>query len=281
MRDLLKAVTATHGHFFRKYPLGSISILMYHRITGDLPVELDLPFEVFRRQIAWLADSGSIIPYHEAVDRLLTGKKSGQHAFAITFDDAYEDFYTHAWPVLKEYGLPATLFVPTRFIDEPIHLPLSRKVSGAERKMRPMTWDQIREVATDPLILIGSHTHNHPDLVNLSDPEIAQEMLDAADRFKTELGFVPADFAYPRGLWDSRVQKVVSAYCRTAAVVEWEVATPENTARYAIPRVPIRRSDGERWFESRIKGKLIGEEKIIKFIKQIGSFVEDHLIRKY
>lgn len=75
MRDLLKAVTATHGHFFRKYPLGSISILMYHRITGDLPVELDLPFEVFRRQIAWLADSGSIIPYHEAVDRLLTGKR--------------------------------------------------------------------------------------------------------------------------------------------------------------------------------------------------------------
>src|SRR5690606_12231625 len=116
---------------------------------------------------------------------------------------------------------------------------------------------------------------------NLSDHEIAQEMLDAAERFKTELGFIPTDFAYPRGLWNLRVQKIVSAYCGTAAIVGGEVATPENTARYAIPRVPIRRSDGERWFESRIQGKLIGEERIIKFIKQIGGFVENNFIRKH
>lgn len=270
MRDILKAVVAAHGHFFYKSAPGSVSILMYHRVTGDLPVELDLPFEIFKRQLNWLAEQGNVVPYREAVNRLLEGQSGNHsHTYAITFDDAYQDFYTHAWPLLRALNLPATLFVPTRFIDEPAHLPLSRTIPAASRIMRPMTWDQLSEVAEDPLISIGSHTHNHPDLIKLPDQKIADEMTHAAKRFETELGMIPTDFAYPRGLWSERVRQVVSAYCETATIVGGEVATVTNTSRYAVPRIPIRRSDGWRWFEPRIIGKLAGEEKVIRLVKKV------------
>jgi peptidoglycan/xylan/chitin deacetylase (PgdA/CDA1 family) len=40
-------------------------------------------------------------------------------AVLITFDDAYPDFERHAWPILKHYRIPVTLFVPTAFPDHP------------------------------------------------------------------------------------------------------------------------------------------------------------------
>lgn len=96
-------------------------------------------------------------------------------------------------------------------------------------------------------------------------------MTHAAKRFETELGMIPTDFAYPRGLWSERVRQVVSAYCETATIVGGEVATVTNTSRYAVPRIPIRRSDGWRWFEPRIIGKLAGEEKVIRLVKKVMS----------
>lgn len=46
-------------------------------------------------------------------------KRLPARAVLVTFDDAYCDFEEHAWPILKQYGIPATLFVPTAFPDQP------------------------------------------------------------------------------------------------------------------------------------------------------------------
>ncbi len=52
----------------------------------------------------------------------------------VTFDDACCDFAEHAWPTLKRYRLPATLFVPTAFPDQP------------ERRF---WWDELYQAACD------------------------------------------------------------------------------------------------------------------------------------
>lgn len=268
MRDLIKRAAALHGRVFGGPPSDGVSVLMYYRVVGDLALELDLPFETFREQMAWLSERGGVVPYAEAVSLLVVGPPPTTMKYAITFDDAYEDFYTRALPVLREFRLPATLFVPTRFMDEPGHIPLSRKPADAEQKIRPMSWDQLREVAADPLITIGAHTHNHPELVSLSDAQIADEMRIAAERFQKELGFVPEHFAYPRGIWDARVRDAIAPHCASACTTNGQIATPRNSTRYAIPRVPIRRSDGMRWFEDRVQGRLNGEEQVVRMAKR-------------
>jgi len=269
LRNGLKLAVTSYAKLLGRSPATGISILMYHRVVGDLPLELDISSKLFRSQMEWLAQSSGVVSYDEGLNLLLGGCAVGGLKYVITFDDAYEDFYTVAWPVLREYGLPAMLYVPTRFIDEPKHLPLSRVVEGAADRIRPMTWAQLREVAADPLMTIGAHTHSHPELVGLADEEIADEMRAAAKRFHTELGFVPQHFAYPRGIWDVRVRDAVSPYCASAVTTEGEVATPENADRYALTRVPIRRSDGWRWFEDRVSGRLIGEERLVGFAKRL------------
>lgn len=271
MRDLLKAASVLYGHLFLPPPpTEAISILMYHRVVGDLNMELDLPLGVFSRQMAWLAKSGAVISYDDAIQALTEGVLEAKLKYVLTFDDAYEDFYTLAWPVLKKYGLPATLFVPTRFIDEPDQIPLAERwIPKAGNKMKPMTWDQLREVAADPLITIGLHTHSHPNLLKLSDEDIAKEITLSSDRLSAELGFSPVHFAYPMGFYDARVQRVAQDHCQTATIIGGDLATPANTSRYEVPRVPIRRSDGWFWFKQRISGQLLGEEKFIMFVKQL------------
>lgn len=269
MRNILKYAATLHAQLRGKVPVHGVSILMYHRVVGDLPLELDLASDLFKHQMEWLAQTEKVISYDAALDSLIEGKMDRGLQYVITFDDAYEDFYTIAWPVLHELGLPAVLYVPTRFIDEPTHLPLSRAIEGAAERIRPMTWPQLREVASDPLMTIGAHTHSHAELTKLTDDEIAGEMKVAERRFEAELSFIPQHFSYPRGLWSQRVRNAVMPYCTSAVTTEGEVATSEIADRYAMPRIPIRRSDGWRWFEDRVSGRLIGEERMVRFAKRL------------
>lgn len=238
----------------------AISILMYHRVSGDVDIELDLPYELFKHQLGWLKETKAVIDYPAAVEQLVSGRQLSGLQYVLTFDDAYADFYTNVMPVLRELQLPATLFVPTEFIDHPERTPLSRSVPGSER-LTPMTWDQLREVVEDPLVTIGSHTHTHPELPTLSDAQIEDEMQRSAERFKKELGFVPKHFAYPRGKWNAHVAKVIQPFCQTATIVGQGLATVQNTERYAVPRIPVMRSDGWKWFTQRAQGYLYSEER--------------------
>ncbi|WP_390593344.1 polysaccharide deacetylase family protein [Simiduia litorea] len=90
-------------------------ILMYHRVINNPFVPAVTP-EEFDRHMGYLKRHFNVLPIRE----LLKAQASGEvpnNAIAITFDDGHQDFYTHAWPILKKYNLPATLYVTTGFID--------------------------------------------------------------------------------------------------------------------------------------------------------------------
>ena len=79
----------------------------------------------------------------------------------LTFDDGFEDVYHNAFPLMKERGLPFTLYLTTNPIET--GEPLDPRYPEA----KPLTWDQINEMAGTGLVTIGAHTHTHPDLQNL------------------------------------------------------------------------------------------------------------------
>lgn len=62
-----------------------------------------------------------------------------------------------------------------------------------------MTWDELRQLAAEPLATIGGHTVNHPALGRLSDQRAREEVVRGADRLQQELGRRPTHFAYPHG----------------------------------------------------------------------------------
>lgn len=171
-------------------------ITMYHRFgENDFP-STNIRLEQFEEHIAELKkERYNVRPLPEIVEALKSGAPLPDRTIAITVDDAYLSVYEHAWPRLKEAGLPFTLFVATGAID--------RKVQGY------MSWEQIRELR-DGGVAIGSQTRSHPHMTTLDPVSVERELADSNQRFVDELGAKPALFAYPYGEYSLLVRGAVS-----------------------------------------------------------------------
>ena len=62
-----------------------------------------------------------------------------------------------------------------------------------------MSWEEVREIAADPLCTIGAHTMTHPALARLPEERALKEMTDSADRIEREIGTRPVFLAFPYG----------------------------------------------------------------------------------
>jgi peptidoglycan/xylan/chitin deacetylase (PgdA/CDA1 family) len=101
-----------------------LRVLAYHRVDEpgaqpDLhPGLLSATPADFERQMRSLARRWCVVSLGEVL-RARRGARLQARAVLLTFDDAYRDFGTRAWPILARLGLPATLFVPTGYPDRP------------------------------------------------------------------------------------------------------------------------------------------------------------------
>lgn len=105
--------------------MNSLRILTYHRVanltdTPHLhPGLISATPARFAEQMKFLKDHYRVIHVEQAVEAVQNHKPLPKRALLITFDDGYRDFAENAWPILKSFGLPATLFVPTAYPDQP------------------------------------------------------------------------------------------------------------------------------------------------------------------
>ena len=95
-------------------------------------------------------------------------------ALAITFDDAFTNFQTHAWPRLREYGLPVTVFTPTGFVGRTNSW--AAIPGGGMPTLSILDWTSLAGLQEDGVTL-GAHSRTHPDLRTLSDTAIEDEVL--------------------------------------------------------------------------------------------------------
>ncbi len=92
-------------------------ILIYHRVNDEnAPIFSGIPVNVFFKQAEILNKYFNVLPLEELVERAAKDDVP-PNAVAITFDDGYKDNYTNAFPILKKYNLPATIFLVTGSID--------------------------------------------------------------------------------------------------------------------------------------------------------------------
>ena len=128
--------------FFRKRSL----ILMYHSVDGEYTqYRYEIPLSSFVSQIEYIRRKFQVVP----LDQIYSHSKSKICHVSLTFDDAYEDFYTNVYPLLLKYSLPATIFVPTAFIDvEPCSSDEDRYLFGKKH----VSWEQLREMHASGLV---------------------------------------------------------------------------------------------------------------------------------
>ena len=139
MFKILKKATAraAQSQVFEKFvallenvdrqPRGLLRVLMYHRVDEPGarpwldPALISATPEDFSEQMKYLASNYQIVTLRDVFTALESGNSRAlpPRAVLVTFDDGYCDFEEHAWPILKRYGIPAILFVPTAFPDQP------------------------------------------------------------------------------------------------------------------------------------------------------------------
>jgi peptidoglycan/xylan/chitin deacetylase (PgdA/CDA1 family) len=106
---------------------GLLRVLTYHRVDEPAarpwldPSLISATPEVFDEQMRYLSNNYNLVTTTDILASLETRNSNDlpARAVAVTFDDGYFDFEEHAWPILKRYRIPVTLFVPTAYPDQP------------------------------------------------------------------------------------------------------------------------------------------------------------------
>jgi peptidoglycan/xylan/chitin deacetylase (PgdA/CDA1 family) len=107
--EKLLSAFAQHGYL----------VLMYHGVVKNQQLKLSvnhLSVVDFDTHISYLKNNFDIVSLKEIFERSRSKIKSKRKTIAITFDDGYENNYTNAFPVLKKYNVPATIFVVAKGI---------------------------------------------------------------------------------------------------------------------------------------------------------------------
>lgn len=103
---------------------GKVSILTYHRVLShsELSTQYVQPgmyvsVDVFDRQLQFLKRHCTVLSFADLLAMWATRQWDiTQRYCVVTFDDGWLDNYRHAFPLLKRYGIPATIFLPTDYI---------------------------------------------------------------------------------------------------------------------------------------------------------------------
>ncbi len=191
---------------------------------------------MFDAQLHYLKEQGyQTVTLFDIYDALTTGRPLPEKPIVLTFDDGYKDAYTHALPILQQYGYMGVFFL----LATPPHYEAPDY----------MTWNEIKAMA-DAGMAMQAHGRDHYDLRNRANEFLVYQILGAKEAVEAHTGQPVRFFCYPSGRYDDNVLKVIeSAGYFGAVTTEWGT-TQRLDNRYTWPRLRV---NGEWALEQFIK----------------------------
>ena len=217
-------------------------VLAYHAVTPRWENPLAFAPEQFEAQISRLEASG----YRGVTFMSAAIAAPADPAVAITFDDAFGSIAEFAFPILSDFGWPATVFAVTHAVDtgEPMRWLASEAEPLAAEELRPLSWDQLSELR-EAGWEIGSHSRTHRLLVDLPDEELADEIVGSRRDIVEHVGSC-SSFSYPWGIFDQRVLAATRGAGYLAA--SGLAGRFHHDNPLAVPRFAISSTDDELRF---------------------------------
>jgi peptidoglycan/xylan/chitin deacetylase (PgdA/CDA1 family) len=212
-------------------------ILSYHGVAESNvrvdPEFLRVPPDAFRGQLDVLLGAGfEIVTVAELAARANGGEPPPGLA-ALSFDDGMDDNHSDLLPILREYGVPATVYVATGLIGEP-------NPWMAPGTSRMMVEDELRDLHAAGIEL-GAHTVTHPNLEELGYDECLREMTASRDFLRELTGAPVRTFAYPFCKYgDDAVRAARDAGFEAAVTCQWR----GSWEPFEMKRVMITGKDG-------------------------------------
>jgi peptidoglycan/xylan/chitin deacetylase (PgdA/CDA1 family) len=229
-----------------------VPILVYHNLAPQSKGRLVLSADTFAEQMRYLKREGyRVVSLAEFVEWLQLKRQLPRKSVVLTFDDGYQSFRDHAYPVLKKLGFPATLFVYTDYV-------------GVGRSA--LTWEELKTLAAEG-IDVQAHSKTHGDLRRAQGETDAQytrrmiaELAEPPRLFQRQLGRGVQFLAYPYG----RVDDELLARVREQGYAAAFTVRRESNASF-VPPLTINRS------------QIYSEMTLEQFAKNLNLFQPENL----
>jgi peptidoglycan/xylan/chitin deacetylase (PgdA/CDA1 family) len=186
-------------------------ILEYHNVSTTTAADSSISPANFRAQMEFLRDNDfSVLPLEQVIKSLKDGTALPSKTAVITFDDGYRSVYESAFPLLKSFGWPFTIFVTTGQV-------------SANQKSLYASWEQLREMGAAGATL-ANHTVTHLYMVQLLDGETEEawlqrleaEITGAESAIQEQTGQHHQLLAYPYGEYNAVIKTLVTRLGFTA-----------------------------------------------------------------
>ncbi|MEH6542854.1 MAG: polysaccharide deacetylase family protein [Porticoccaceae bacterium] len=218
------------------YPDGyrTVPVLCYHQFSSGARAsnQLAVSAQDFEQQMAYLAENNfQVIPLSQLEEMLSRKLPIPPKVVVLTIDDGYRSIYNIAYPILKKYQFPATVFLYTDF------------VGGSAA----LTWSQLKELQNSDIIDIQSHTKTHTSLATtpkdidntVYQSRIRGEISHADQSLRKKLGVEPRYLAYPYGDSSPYVIETLKQSNYALAVTVNRGSNPTFAAPYLLRRTMI------------------------------------------
>ncbi|MFH0930369.1 MAG: polysaccharide deacetylase family protein [Candidatus Zixiibacteriota bacterium] len=263
------------------HPEGKLIILAYHNISdgSSHPIKLrpEISTQQFELQLEILKKLYKIVSLEEGVKFLKRGKEFKDKLVVITFDDGYESFYTLAFPLLKKYDVPATVFLPTDFINS----------------QRIFWWDELHQVISYAVPSDSSVSA----LIPVMGEKLAKQFLKAGENFKRKNFFLESLESYLRRIEDGQREEKIEnlkqlllkgrdVKFKTLKNLSWDQIAEMSRegisfGSHTCSHLNLKYASLEKAWEELTKSKEIIEErikaKVVSFAYPIEADFETHL----
>ena len=198
---------------------------MYHRFGESNYPSTNITLDQFTEHLEEFSKLDyNVVSLEYIIDSFNTETILPKNTIAITIDDGHKSIITKAWPLLKQYNFPVTVFISTAPIDA--------------KSTNYLSWDEIRQLKKEG-VDIGAHSNTHPHMYKLSTEDIKKEIEFSNKRYLKELNEVPKLFAYPFGEANKKTFDIIKDYKFKAAFGQHSGVINETSNFNYLPRFSL------------------------------------------
>ncbi len=209
---------------------GYATVFLYHKFNEPVSPSTSISTEEFEAQLRYLKDNRyNVIGLPELVSLIKDKAEIPPKTVALTIDDGYRSFYTHAFPLLRKYGFPFTVFL---------------YMEAVGRYPDYMTADELADIMKYDKATLGNHSYSHRRLARPPEGMTREEYLQLIEddlarsekRFGKLLGYRPALYAFPYGEYNREFVEMVKKHGYSAAFTQDPAAIGVFSDPYLLPR---------------------------------------------
>jgi peptidoglycan/xylan/chitin deacetylase (PgdA/CDA1 family) len=230
-------------------------IIYYHGMPDEY-------CESFEKQVAYIAQRYDVLPLSEL---MRSENYSHKTCITITFDDGFLSVFRNAWPILKKYGLKATMFIPVG------------SIGGMAKWEIGDDWqDDHKEPIIDSDTMVSldsegfeimSHTVSHTALTELPPEQVSLELRQSRKMLEDTLGHKVEGISYPLGRFNDQIVEAAKEAGYQYAVTVEPISVDNSPDKWATGRFVV--SPKMNMLQFRLK--VCGAYEVTKYCRAIKS----------